>query len=114
MSTMPRSPVDLAHRTERVLVDLALAGSEPIHFAALAETIAQDGEGRVTAPSLTRALGSVRDRGSRSWSAKLTAFVVDAATGEPGPAYAPSGQDDAATVRASTHRRLADGIWAID
>ena len=102
----------LAQKAEQLLVPVAQAGPDPITAAELADMLTAEGERPVPARQMGKVLVELRDRvGTRSWTPFLTAFVVNAETGEPGDGYYVTGLGDAAAVRAKTHERLANGIY---
>ncbi|MDT9592635.1 hypothetical protein RDV89_06135 [Nocardioides zeae] len=113
MPTTRRTVPDLARRAEQQLAPVAVAGADPVTNAWLAEHVTAADEKVPTARVMGQVLTHLRDRpGSWSWSPRLTAFVVDAESGEPMIAYAVPGLDDAAAVREQTHRRLATGVYS--
>ena len=102
----------LARKAEQILVSLAQASADPITYGELAERLRGEGERTVPARQIGKALIEMRDRrGTWSWTPLLTAWVVDAETGEPGDGYFVTGLGDAAAVRAKTHERLVSGIY---
>lgn len=102
----------LARQTEQILVAIARETVDPITYGELAERLRGEGERLVPARQLGKVLVEMRDRqATRSWTPFLTAWVVNAETGDPGEGYFVTGLGDAAAVRAKTHERLVNGIY---
>jgi hypothetical protein len=102
----------LARQTEQILVAIACETVDPITYGELAERLRGEGERLIPARQLGKVLVEMRDRrATRSWTPFLTAWVVNAETGDPGEGYFVTGLGDAAAVRAKTHERLVNGIY---
>lgn len=107
-----RTIPDLAREAEQLLVPIAQAGADPITYGELADMLTPEGERPVPARQMGKVLVELRERTrTRSWTPFLTAFVVNAETGEPGEGYFVTGVGDAAAVREKTHQRLVSGIY---
>lgn len=113
LRTVPTETVaNLARQAEQILVAIAQETADPITYAELAQRLTPEGGRAVPARQIGKALVEMRDgRGSRSWTPFLTAWVVNADSGEPGEGYFVTGVGDAAAVRAKTHERLVGGIY---
>lgn len=102
----------LARQAEQILVAIARETVEPITYAELADRLTPEGERAVPARQLGKVLVEMRDkRGTWSWTPFLTAWVVNADTGQPNEDFFVTGVGDAAAVRAKTHERIVGGIY---
>ncbi|KRB77990.1 hypothetical protein ASE01_07385 [Nocardioides sp. Root190] len=110
---MPTDTVpNLARQAEQILVAIARESVDPITYGELAERLTPEGQRAVPARQIGKVIVEMRDRrGTWSWTPFLTAWVVNADTGEPGEGYFVNGVGDAAAVRAKTHERLVGGIY---
>ena len=104
----------LANKAEQILVAVARESAEPITSADLAARLTGEDERPVPARQMGKVLSEMRERrGTWSWTPFLTAWVVDAETGEPAESYFVTGLGDAAAIRAKTHERLVNGVYDV-
>lgn len=102
-----RSVTEMANRAESVLIDRARRTTEPMTYQELAAAITYADERTYPVRNTKAALKHMGEKGSYSFSGRLTAWVVDE-SGVPGEGYfaTPGSDDDPSATRQRTHDYL--------